>query len=249
MSEFPKTWILPNWPAPANVKALITTREGGHSHGPYRGFNLGDHVGDDANLVRQNREFLERYLPSKPKWLNQVHGTGVVLADQVAPGQAGDAACTRAPNIVCIVMTADCLPVLITDKAGSAVAVAHAGWRGLSDGVIENTIVKFDCNPTDILVYLGPAIGSAAYVVGTEVRDTFLSRDNQALSAFKDHGRGKWHVDLYEIALQRLKKLGVNNIFGGDFCTFSDSKRFFSYRRDGFTGRIASLIWRTETKS
>ena len=249
MFEIPKTWIVPDWRAPANIMAFVTTRQGGYSQGAYAGFNFGDHVGDNPNLVRENRTFLDRHLPAKPKWINQVHGNKVVPAEDVEPGQAADATFTRVAGIVCVVMTADCLPLLLTDEKGSAVAVAHAGWRGLCDGIIENTVEKFDCNPAKILAFLGPAISSLAYVVGADVRNALLDNHTQALTAFKDYLPGKWHVDLYELARQRLKKSGVEKISGGDFCTFTDSQRFFSYRRDGITGRIASLIWRVDPVS
>ncbi len=236
-------WIVPDWPAPANVKALITTRQGGVSQVPYAGLNLGDHVGDLPAHVAANRRLLRSQVPVTPRWLKQVHGVDVVNADKVADGIEADAAYTRATDIACTVLTADCLPLLICDRAGAQVAAAHTGWRGLHQGVIERTIAAMDAPPSALLVYLGPAIGPQRYEVGGDVRDAFVARDGQTASAFKSKENGKWLANLYELARRRLHKLGIRAVFGGDYCTAEDLVRFYSYRRDGQTGRMASLIW------
>jgi YfiH family protein len=242
--------IQPNWPAPGNVKALSTTREGGVSHVPYAGLNLGLHVQDDSQLVWQNRQLLmtAAHLPQQPYWLNQTHSTDVVsLVGQSHDAEqlpAADASVTQMAGQVCLVMTADCLPLLICDKAGSQVAAIHAGWRGLLDGVIENTLAKLSAAPNDLLVWLGPAISQAHFQVGSEVRDAFITHDPQASSAFIADG-DKWLADLYLLARQRLQALTVNatDIYGGDHCTYRETDLFYSYRRDHQTGRQASLIY------
>ena len=244
MSEL--NFIIPNWPAPANVKALQTTRAGGVSHAPYVSLNLGAHVNDDAIAVVQNRQLLSPYLPSEPVWVNQVHGIEVIDAAQSTCLQNADASFTTKANVVCVTMTADCLPVLLCDQAGTVVAAVHAGWRGLCDGVIEAAVNKFSVVPSEILAWLGPAIGPNAFEVGEDVRQQFIQQDScaeQAFSAFDE----KWLCNMYLIAQQRLTKLGVRQIYGGgineDFCTYTDETRFFSFRRDNVTGRMASLIW------
>ena len=244
MSEL--NFIIPNWPAPANVKALQTTRAGGVSHAPYVSLNLGAHVNDDAIAVAQNRQLLSPYLPSEPVWVNQVHGIEVIDAAQSTCLQNADASFTTKANVVCVTMTADCLPVLLCDQAGTVVAAVHAGWRGLCDGVIEAAVNKFSVVPSEILAWLGPAIGPNAFEVGEDVRQQFIQQDScaeQAFSAFDE----KWLCNMYLIAQQRLTKLGVRQIYGGgineDFCTYTDETRFFSFRRDNVTGRMASLIW------
>ncbi|MDQ3261197.1 MAG: peptidoglycan editing factor PgeF [Pseudomonadota bacterium] len=236
-------WIVPDWPAPVNVKALITTRQGGVSLAPYAGLNLGDHVGDLPAHVAANRRLLRSHAPVTPRWLKQVHGIQVVNADKVADGIEADAAYTRATDIACTVLTADCLPLLICDRAGTQVAAAHAGWRGLHQGVIERTIAVMGGAPSALLVYLGPAIGPKHYEVGDDVRDAFVALDGEAQAAFKAKENGKWLANLYELARLRLLKLGIRDVFGGDYCTAEDPARFYSYRRDGQTGRMASLIW------
>ncbi len=236
-------WIVPDWPAPANVKSLITTRHGGVSQGPYAGLNLGDHVGDSPAHVAANRALLRRRLPVTPRWLKQVHGDQVFIADKVADGIEADAAHTRSTAIACAVLTADCLPLLVCDRAGTQVAAIHAGWRGLKLGVIERTIAAMDEQPSALLVYFGPAIGPQRYEVGDDVRTAFIAFDGHAASAFEAKLNGKWLANLYELARQRLDKLGIKKIFGGDYCTAEDAARFYSYRRDGATGRMASLIW------
>lgn len=237
-------WIVPDWPAPARVRALSTTRAGGVSVAPYDSLNLGTHVGDDPANVAANRAQVRRIVPSEPAWLNQVHGTVVVDAASVAGVPDADASVSRTPGAVCVVMTADCLPVLLCDRAGTVVGAAHAGWRGLHGGVIEATITAMQVAPADVIAWLGPAIGPTAFEVGDEVRAAFVAVDAIADAAFKPAGQpGKWLADIYLLARQRLAALGVTAVYGGDCCTVSESRRFFSYRRDGVTGRMASLVW------
>lgn len=237
-------WIRPDWPAPANVRALSTTRSGGCSPAPYDAFNLGGHVGDEPALVAANRAALRAELPDEPCWLNQVHGTAVVDVAEYAGVPDADAAVSRVPGKVCAVMTADCLPVLLCDRAGTVIAAAHAGWRGLVDGVIEATVQKMAVPPSEVLAWLGPAIGPQAFEVGDEVRAAFMAVDPAADAAFRPGARpGKWLADIYLLARQRLARLGVTAVYGGDACTVTEKDRFFSYRRDGRTGRMASLIW------
>lgn len=240
-------FIHPDWPAPSNVKALQTTRAGGGSQAPYASLNLGAHVNDDPITVAKNRQLLSSYLPSEPVWVNQVHGVDVIDAATSNCLQNADAALTTKPNVVCVTMTADCLPVLLCDKSGTVVAAVHAGWRGLCDGVIEAAVGKMQVPPTEILVWLGPAIGPNAFEVGADVRAQFMEKDSQATLAFKPLA-DKWLCNMYLIARQRLNKLGVTQIYGAsehneDFCTYTDEARFFSFRRDNVTGRMASLIW------
>lgn len=235
--------LRPEWPAPAHVWALQTLRTGGCSPAPWDSFNLGEHVGDDPSRVQSNRAQLRRRLPAEPAWLQQVHGTRVVEAAGIAGVPEADAACTRTTGAVCVVMTADCLPVLFCDRAGTVVAAAHAGWRGLLAGVLEATITAMAVSGSELLVWLGPAIGPESFEVGDEVRSAFVARDATAAAAFKSLGGGKWLADIYALARQRLRAAGVEAIYGGSLCTVRDAGRFFSYRRDGVTGRMASLIW------
>ncbi|MEO6824047.1 MAG: peptidoglycan editing factor PgeF [Nitrosospira sp.] len=243
-------WIIPDWPAPGNVKALFTTRNGGVSSGRYTSLNLGDHVGDAPPAVRQNRAVLRRILPDEPQWLRQVHGTTPVMLnvhERTIPCD-GDAAFSRCTGIVCAVLVADCLPILLCDHAGTMVGVIHAGWRGLAEGVIERTvseIVQTSGINTRIMAWLGPAIGPHHFEVGEEVRQVFIKHDTESASAFIPHHapNSKWLADLFLLARQRLVKAGIIEIYGGGECTFSDPARFFSYRRDGNTGRMAGLIW------
>lgn len=239
-------FIVPNWPAPTNVKALQTTRIGGVSQAPFASLNLGAHVNDDGIAVAKNRQLLSPYLPSEPVWVNQVHGVEVIDAAQSSCLQNADASFTTQANVVCVTMTADCLPVLLCDRAGTVVAAVHAGWRGLCDGSIEAAVNKLPVERSEILAWLGPAIGSEAFEVGDEVRQQFMRHDSHAELAFKPHA-DKWFCNMYMIAQQRLNKLGVTQIYGGsineDFCTYTDEARFFSFRRDNVTGRMASLIW------
>lgn len=245
--KFESSMLSPHWDAPASVGALLTTRQGGVSAGPWASFNLASHVGDDPEAVAANRARLAAKLPSEPCWLEQVHGVDVVvLSAPPAPGSSpprADAAVTRVPGLVCAVLTADCLPILLCDAAGTVVGAAHAGWRGLCAGVIERTLAAMDCPVGQVCAYLGPAIGPRHFEVGDEVRAAFLAADSCAATAFVAHAPGKWLADLPELARQRLAALGVSAIFGGDECTFSDAERFYSYRRDGVCGRLAALIW------
>lgn len=239
--------ILPDWPAPPNVRALQTTRLGGFSRMPYDSLNLGLHVGDDPITVAANRNLLNTHVPSEPVWLEQVHGTTVVTAEQAGCVPRADACITRSKHAVCVVMTADCLPVLLCDQAGTVVGAAHAGWRGLADGVIEATVRAMTVPGAELMAWLGPAIGPKAFEVGTEVRATFLSNDPAAAAAFipsPSPGEDeKYLADLYLLARQRLAALGVSKIHGGGFCTYNEPGRFFSYRRDRHTGRMASMVW------
>lgn len=234
--------ILPDWPAPACVKALQTTRLGGVSQGIYASLNLGDHVKDLPQHVAANRQLLSPYLPSEPVWLNQVHGVRVIDAALSSCLESADASFSTRKQVVCVTMTADCLPVLLCDQAGSMVAAVHAGWRGLCDGVIEATVKAMPVEPARLMAWLGPAIGPQAFEVGSEVRAQFMAQDAQAEHAFEAHGE-KWLGDLYAIARQRLSRLGVTQVYGGGRCTYREPETFFSFRRDGDTGRMASLIW------
>ena len=243
--------ITPDWTTPANVRALLTTRVGGYSLPPYDSFNLGAHVGDTPAAVARNRAVLSGRLPAEPIWLSQVHGVDVADAAELATDAAGkpvpvaDAIVARVPGRVCVVMTADCLPVLLCDDAGTVVGAAHAGWRGLADGVLEATIARMGVAPGKLRAWLGPAIGPACFEVGSEVRDAFVAGDPAASLAFtpRADGHGKWLCDIYLLARQRLQRLDITAISGGEACTVSGGDRFFSYRRDGVTGRMASLIW------
>lgn len=236
--------ITPNWDAPKSVRALTTTRQGGVSRAPYNTLNLGDHVGDDPAAVAENRRRLREAvpLPAEPRWLQQVHGIGCCDAADVQQGSEADALFTTREGVVCAVLTADCLPVLLCDEAGSRVAAVHAGWRGLLAGVIENSVRSLG-GGCDLLAWLGPAIGPDAFEVGPEVYHAFSQYRAEAERAFKPAAEGKWLADIYALARQRLAECGVKRIYGGDFCTFGDRDRFYSYRRDGQTGRFASLIW------
>lgn len=246
MNSLHPDWIVPDWPAPANVKAVITTRAGGVSGGPFASFNLGLRAGDDPRAVAANRARLRAALPQEPKWLRQVHGIGVADADAITGATEADASIARGAGTVCVVMIADCVPVLFTDRAGSVVAIAHAGWRGLVGGVIENTVSALARDPGELLAYLGPGIGPGAFEVGPDVRNAFIARVPQAAAAFAPHVPGKWLADLFLLARQRLRRAGVESIHGGGVCTYTDAARFFSYRRDKTTGRMAALIWREE---
>ncbi|WOX48632.1 peptidoglycan editing factor PgeF [Aeromonas sp. XH] len=240
-------WIEPDWPAPGNVRALSTTRNGGLSEGVFAGLNLGAHVGDEPARVEANRTLLQQAagVPGPLNWLNQVHGTAVHPVSREYGGTPeADAACVREAGLACIVMTADCLPVLFCDRAGTVVAAAHAGWRGLQGGVLEESIAAMGCEPGEILAWLGPAIGPTAFEVGGEVRDAFMAEQAEAAAAFvPSSSEGKWLADIYQLARLRLARAGVTAVYGGEHCTFSDSERFYSYRRDGQTGRMASIVW------
>ena len=237
------SFLVPDWPAPPGVRSLATTRRGGFSGAPWDSFNLGDHVGDDPQAVAANRALLRRELPAEPVWLTQVHGTRCIDAATSAPGVEADASFTRQRGVVCAVLTADCLPVLLCDDDASVVGIAHAGWRGLAAGVIEATVGAMATPGERLMAWLGPAIGPRAFEVGGEVRDRFVGHDPQAAGAFVAAANGKWLCDIYRLARQRLDALGVRRIASADSCTASETERFFSYRRDGVTGRMASLVW------
>lgn len=237
--------IQPDWPASAVVKACTTTRIGGISQGAWTGLNLADHVDDDPQAVAENRACLHAQLglPGEPHWLSQVHGTAVCLPDRTL--SCADACFEHRPGRVCVVLTADCLPVLLCNAAGTRIAAAHAGWRGLLSGVLEQTVAAFADPPDQLMAWLGPAIGPTAFEVGEDVRAAFVAASAASAQHFQPHGAGHWLADLYSLARDRLAAAGVGRVSGGDLCTFSDSERFFSYRRDGVTGRMASLIWMT----
>lgn len=236
--------LRPDWELPAGVGALLTTREGGESAGPFSSFNLGGHVGDDPLAVAANRARLRGFLPAEPLWLNQVHGAAVVDAEACEEGPEADAALARSGRRVCAVLTADCLPVLFCDDAASVVAAAHAGWRGLAAGVLENTVRAMGVSPQRLRAWIGPAIGPGAFEVGDEVRATFVAADPAAAAAFAARpAAGKWLADLFMLACLRLRAAGVTRISGGGVCTVSAGQRFYSYRRDGTTGRFASMVW------
>ncbi|HVK53481.1 MAG TPA: peptidoglycan editing factor PgeF [Burkholderiales bacterium] len=238
-----KDWIIPDWPTPRNVRALITTRKGGVSVGPYEALNVGELVGDNPDIVAENRARIRLHLPGEPVWLRQVHGNKVIVADMAAGVPEADASVARKKGVALVVQTADCLPVLLCDVDGAVVGAAHAGWRGLSSGVIENTVQAMGVTGSRLLAFLGPAIGPDNFEVGSEVREIFVAQDGGAATHFRKKENGKWLADLYGLARRRLMALGVTRVFGGDFCTVADVDRFFSYRRDGITGRMATLIW------
>ena len=237
------SFFLPDWPAPTGVRALSSTRSGGVSAPPWQSFNLGDHVGDDPLAVAANRAALRRELPAEPVWLAQVHGIRCVDAAGAAPGTEADASFTRQRGVVCAVLTADCLPVLLCDERATVVGIAHAGWRGLAAGVIEATVAAMGEPGMRLMAWLGPAIGPRAFEVGGEVRELFLADDAAAAESFAAAAGGKWLCDIYRLARLRLDALGIRRIAGADFRTFENADRHFSYRRDGTTGRMASLIW------
>lgn len=237
--------IRPDWECSANIQACVTTRIGGLSAAPYDQLNLGDHVNDDPQRVSHNRALLKSQLelPAEPVWLQQVHGTRVVDAAEVKSGVSADAAFTAQDNTICAVLTADCLPVFFCTEDGSTVAVAHAGWRGLAAGILQTTATALQTSSAQILCWLGPAIGPHAFEVGGEVRETFISQQDAAAAAFIKTSEDHWLADIYTLARIQLKSMGISRISGGEHCTFTDAERFYSYRRDGVTGRMASLIW------
>jgi YfiH family protein len=252
--------LTPEWPAPPKVHAAFTLRCGGVSAGPFDSLNLGAHVGDEAAGVAENRRRVRARLslPEEPSWIEQVHGVEVIDLDAAAPATpaaqhtraagmpVADAAISRRAGHVCVVQVADCLPVLLATRDGSAVGAAHAGWRGLAAGVLEATVKRLAAKPADLLAWLGPAIGAAHFEVGAEVRQAFVAHDAAAADAFAANARGRWQCDLAGLARRRLSALGIDEAFGGNWCTYADASRFFSYRRDGRCGRMAALIWREE---
>jgi len=238
--------LQPLWPAPPRVRALSTTRLGGLSAGPYASLNLAQHVGDEPDRVDANRRRLRESLalPEEPLWLEQVHGCAVAQGEGATTGARADASVATGPGRVCAVLTADCLPLLICNRQGTRVAAVHAGWRGLAAGVVEAALDTIDQPAEELLCWLGPAIGPEAYEVGAEVRACFVGQDEAAAAAFCPLDDGQhWHADLYRLARRRLARRGVCAVYGGDRCTFSEPEYFFSFRRDGVTGRMASLIW------
>lgn len=236
--------IHPDWPAPARVRALQTTRAGGYSRGPYAGFNLGTRCGDDPATVERNRALLRSSLdlPAEPAWLQQVHGRAVAVLPVSGVPEADASVATRA-GAVCVVQTADCLPVLFCDDDATMVAAAHAGWRGLAGGVLEATVQALPAAPQRLLAWLGAAIGPAAFEVGAEVRAAFVADDPDSAACFAAGAPGKFFADLYALARRRLQRVGIERIYGGGACTWTDAQRFYSFRRDATCGRMASLIW------
>lgn len=237
-------WLVPDWPAPGNIHAATTLRMGGVSTECYTSLNPATHVGDAPEHVAENRRIIRASLglPAEPVWLQQIHSAIAVDATNVIGVPQADASYSHAANVVCTVMTADCLPLLVCSEQGDCVAAIHAGWRGLLDGIIANTVSAMDGEK--LLVWLGPAIGPECFEVGEEVLDAFAGKSAHNSQAFKRHG-DRWLADIYQLARIELASLGINNIYGGEYCTVTDPERFYSYRRDKTTGRMASLIWRT----
>lgn len=234
-----------NWPRHPRVCAAFTTRSGGQSLAPYDSLNLGHHVDDDPEAVAENRRRLRDALGLRrePVWLDQVHGTRVLRIDSPGPRESADASWTDQQDLACVILSADCLPVLFADAEGRCVAAAHAGWRGLAAGVLESTLSSMPASPGAVTAWLGPAISPAAFEVGGEVRDAFLAQDQTLAPAFSPGAGGRWFADLYAIARARLSAAGVREVHGGGRCTHSEAQEFFSYRRDGRCGRMATLVW------
>jgi YfiH family protein len=241
----PAEWIVPDWDAPSNVRAFVTTRHGGVSSGEYASMNLGERSGDDAAHVARNRAIVQELLPSTPRWMSQVHGASVADLDRASEGEIAkaDAAVARLPGQVGVVLTADCMPLFLSDAAGKRVAVAHAGWRGMAAGVIENAVRAMDTDPAQVFAWMGPTIGPDVFEVGPEVREAFVQIDARAGAAFRPHVPGKYLGDLYALARQRLERAGVKRVSGGGFCTYTEADRFFSYRRVQASGRMGAFIW------
>ena len=239
-----KNWLTPDWPIPKHIHAAITLRTGGYSLPPFSSLNMADHVGDLPENVQKNRLIIKKQLilPNDPIWLQQVHGNHVVYAQKADHQLIADASYTDQAGIVCAVLTADCLPILVCSTEGKKIAAIHAGWRGLLSGVITNTLAVF--NNQDVLIWLGPAIGEDSFEVGSEVRSLFLAKASDFSDAFKQPQTDNWLLNIYQLARIELSQLGHNKIYGGGFCTFRDQDRFYSYRRDQLTGRMATLIWR-----
>lgn len=246
-----RSYLPASWPAeaakPGNVHAVTTLRLGGVSRGGFSEYNLATHVGDDLAAVESNRQQLmtDLQLPAKPVWLDQVHSNKVIHADEKQTGMQADASLSRSKNVVCAVLTADCLPVFFCDQAGTEVAVAHAGWRGLHAGIISNTVKAMRTTADEILVSLGPAIGPQAFAVGEEVFQAFVDKNSENSSAFIRTGKAHYLCDIYQLARLELAAVGVDKVAGGEDCSYQDNQRFYSYRRQNVTGRMASLIWFT----
>lgn len=259
LAGMPHDWLVPDWPAPAAVRAVCTTRAGGASLAPYDSLNLGDHVGDAPATVAANRQVLQDALQTHPVFLRQVHGTRVAaLAPAMPDGAEADACVSTQRGVACAIMVADCLPVLFSDTAGTVVAAAHAGWRGLAGegdgGVLEAVCAQLraqQATPAEVIAWLGPCIGAEAFEVGDEVRAAFVHHDADGAAMFRAHRQGKWLADLQGLARQRLHALGITRVFGNDgtqaWCTVANPSRFFSHRRDGValggSGRFAACIW------
>jgi len=243
-------WIQANWPAATQVHAVTTTRVGGFSLAPYDSLNLATHVGDKPELVEKNRRKVTKALsmPSAPIWLRQVHGPAVVEANESNLAREADGSYTRSPGVVCAVLTADCLPIFLCDEAGQQVAVLHAGWKGLHAGVIASCIKEFAASPESIMVWLGPAIGPEAFEVGKDVYTAFTLIDSGFAECFVPCAENKWLANIYALATRLLNRSGVTSIHGGRYCTYTEPDNFFSYRRDGQCGRMASLIWMDANK-
>ncbi|WP_027159622.1 peptidoglycan editing factor PgeF [Methylobacter luteus] len=239
-----KHWLEPDWPAPGHVHAATTLRTGGVSSGGFASLNPATHVGDNVEAVRQNRQIIKAMLglPAEPVWLEQIHSNKAIDAAKSQSLEQADASYADKPGVVCAVLTADCLPLLVCNTGGNRIAAIHAGWRGLLSGVIGNTVAAM--GNQDLLVWLGPAIGPACFEVGAEVREAFIEKSAEFATAFKECGNGKWLADIYQLARVDLASLGIDRIYGGHFCTVTDHDRFYSYRRDKETGRMATLIWR-----
>ncbi len=238
--------IVPDWPAPPGVRAYFTTRTGGVSAPPFDSLNLSFSGGDDPERVKENRSRVisALNLPEPPRWLKQIHGTRVVDADLASRGPEADGSTSKRPGEVLAIMTADCIPLLVCHRGGGRVAAAHAGWRGLAAGIVESTVAALEAEPSALLAWLGPGIGPQAFEVGPDVRDAFLARDPGAESCFISGNADRMLADLYRLARRRLERAGVNAVFGGEYCTFSDPTRFFSYRRQGKrSGRMSAFIW------
>ncbi|MEM7283761.1 MAG: peptidoglycan editing factor PgeF [Pseudomonadota bacterium] len=238
--------IRPDWPAQTRVNALVTTRVGGVSEGQYAGLNLGINTEDDWDNIQKNRRLLTQHadLPQAPNWLKQVHGNRVVtLVESSADLEEADASVTETPGAVCAVLTADCLPVFLCSDDGTEVAVAHGGWRGLASGILSHTVSAFRATPESLMAWLGPAISQDHFEVGDEVRQQFVAKDPSAMACFRENERGRWQADLYGLARRSLARAGVSRVFGGEFCTYANKSKFFSYRREPKCGRMASLIW------
>lgn len=239
-------WITPDWPAPRNVAALATLRTGGVSEGPYASLNLATHVGDRLEHVARNRALLRdsARLPAEPVWLEQVHGATVWNAAQASERPpTADAAVATAKQRICTIMTADCLPVLFCALDGTVVGAAHAGWRGLAGGVLDATVAAMEAPASRIIAWLGPAIEQSAFEVGAEVRDQFMALTPAHADAFTRNARDRWQADIYRLARIELERIGIAGVYGGGFNVFADAQRFFSYRREQQTGRMATLIW------
>jgi len=239
-----KHWLAPDWPVPAGIHAATTLRTGGVSLPPYQSLNPALHVGDDIGRVTKNRQIIKDMLelPAEPVWLEQIHSNRVIHAQSTSIPLQADASYTCDSGVVCVVMTADCLPLLVCSADGECVGAIHAGWRGLLSGIISNSLKSMGCS--DYLVWLGPAIGPSCFEVGAEVREAFAQKSEAFSDAFIQKSNGKWLANIYQLARIELASLGVNKVFGGDFCTVTDAQRFYSYRRDQQTGRLATLIWR-----